>query len=120
MLGICELQTLMIARYHVSIFATILSVALLLAIGAYNTSLAQHSQTIVTAAAVQKPSNVHNTSTAELSYAVRRRQNGNLIEPRRQRHRSGGILLHCCMTHQVTDTCFLAQFSNTMARTFQL
>jgi len=57
MLGICELQTLMIARYHVSIFATIFTVALLLAIGAYNTSLAQHSQTIVTAAAVQKPSN---------------------------------------------------------------
>jgi len=53
--------------YHVSIFATILSVSILLTIGANNTSLAQHSQTIATAA-VHKPSNVHNTSTAELSY----------------------------------------------------
>jgi len=68
MLRICELQILMITRYHVSIFATIFTVALLLTIGAYNTSLAQNSQTIATAAAVQTPSNIHNTSTAELSY----------------------------------------------------
>ena len=68
MLRICELQILMITRYHVSIFATIFTVALLLTIGAYNTSLAQNSQTIATAAAVHTPSNIHNTSTAELSY----------------------------------------------------
>lgn len=68
MLGICELQILRITRYHVFIFATIFTVSILLTIGAYNTSLAQHSQTIATAAAVQTPSKMHNTSTAELSY----------------------------------------------------
>jgi hypothetical protein len=52
MLRICELQILMTTRYHVSIFATIFTVALLLRIGAYKTSLAQNSQTVATAAAV--------------------------------------------------------------------
>jgi hypothetical protein len=68
MLRICELQIMMITRYHVSIFATIFTVALLLTIGAYNTYLAQNSQTIATAAAAQTPSNIHNTSTAEFSH----------------------------------------------------
>jgi len=68
MLRICEFQNLMITGYHVSLFVTILAVIVLLTIGAINTSLAQNSQTKATAAAVQKPSNVHNPSTAELSY----------------------------------------------------
>ena len=67
MFGICELQNLMINRYHVSLYATILSVFILLTTGANNASLAQNSQTIATAG-VHKPSNVQNSSTAELSY----------------------------------------------------
>jgi hypothetical protein len=67
MLGICRLQTVIFTSYHVSIFAIMLSVSILLMVGANNTSLAQSSQMGATAV-VHKPSNVHNTLTAELSY----------------------------------------------------
>jgi hypothetical protein len=54
-------------RYYASLFATILSVFVLLTIGANSSSLGQNSHTTVPAA-VLKPSNVHNASSAELSY----------------------------------------------------